>query len=321
MIEIWKTASNEELTELDISENQSGSWFNLVNPTYEEIQNVSEVLCLDESFLRNSLDLDERSRLEFEDDYLLIIINVPIIGGGGFFDTLPLGIIFTQTSILTVCSKENKIIQSFNKDTSKFFNTEDKTRFMLNILFRSTRTFLRYLDYINKQTDKIEGELKKTTKNKALFELFEIQKALVYFTTALKDNNVVLQKILRLSRMSKTNNNGVDLFKFTEDDIDLLEDVIIESRQAGEMVEMHMAILESMMETFASIISNNLNSVMKFLTLFTIILAIPTMFASFWGMNVGLPFLNEPVGFWFVILISIMATIITAMYFKKSGML
>lgn len=318
MIEILKTASNDELVELGINEAQSGSWFNLVNPTYEEMQQVSLVLDLDESFLRNSLDADERSRIEFEDGHLLVITNVPLMEDEGVFDTLPLGIIFTPTSFITVCSKENKIIQSFNKDTSKFFDTENKTQFMLNILFRSTRFYLRYLDYINKQTDKIEEDLRKTMKNKALFQLFEVQKSLVYFTTALKDNYNVLLKIMRLSK--STNPITMGLLKFSEDDIDLLEDVIIENKQAIEMVEMHRNILENMMDAFASIISNNLNIVMKFLTAFTIILAIPTMFASFWGMNVGVPFLNEPIGFWFVVSISSIAALCAAFFFWKKGM-
>lgn len=318
MIEIQKTASNDELVELSINEAQSGSWFNLVNPTYEEMQQVSLVLDLDESFLRNSLDADERSRIEFEDGHLLVITNVPLMEDEGVFDTLPLGIIFTPTSFITVCSKENKIIQSFNKDTSKFFDTENKTQFMLNILFRSTRFYLRYLDYINKQTDKIEEDLRKTMKNKALFQLFEVQKSLVYFTTALKDNYNVLLKIMRLSK--STNPITMGLLKFSEDDIDLLEDVIIENKQAIEMVEMHRNILENMMDAFASIISNNLNIVMKFLTAFTIILAIPTMFASFWGMNVGVPFLGQAIGFWFVVSISMIAALCAAFFFWKKGM-
>ncbi len=318
MIEIFKTASNEELVELNISEALSGSWFNLINPTYDEIQQVSLVLDLDEDFLRNSLDLDERSRIEFEDGHLLIITNVPTReeDDEGVFDTLPLGIIFTPTSILTVCSSKNTVIQSFNKETSKFFNTENKTYFMLHMLFRATRLYLRYLNYINKQTDAIEEDLRKTMKNKALFKLFEVQKSLVYFTTALRDNYMVLQKIMRLARSGQAGS----LLKFTEDDFDLLEDVIIENKQALEMVEMHRNILENMMDAFASIISNNLNIRMKFLTSITIILAIPTMLASFWGMNVKVPFAGEPLGFIVVMLIALVSASFLTFVFAKKGM-
>ena len=317
MIEIWKTATNDELVELNISEAQSGSWFNMINPSYEEIQKVSLVLDLDESFLRNSLDVDERSRIEFEDDHLLVITNIPIMEDESTFDTLPLGMIFTPTSLITVCSRENKIIQSFNKDTSKFFDTANKTQFMLNVLFRSTRFYLRCLDYINKQTEAIEAELRKTAKNKALFQLFEIQKSLVYFTTALKDNYLVLQKIMR---MSQNPNSAGGLLKFSEYDIDMLEDVIIENKQAIEMVEMHRTILENMMDAFAGIISNNLSIVMRFLTAITIILAIPTMFASFWGMNVYVPWEGQPIGFWIVIGVSVFMSMIAALFLWRKGM-
>ena len=315
MIEILKTTEDKKLIELGINEAQNGSWFNLINPDYDEVQKVSLVLNLDESFLRNSLDADERSRIEIEDDCVLIITNVPIMEDEGAYDTLPLGIIFTQRGFITVSSKKNKVIASFNKETSNSFDTNNKTKFMLDILFRSTKYYLRYLNYIYKQSEEIEEELRKTMKNKALFQLFEIQKSLVYFTTALRDNYVVLQKIMRLT---KTKQNS--LFKFSEDDIDLLEDVIIENKQALEMVEMHRNILENMMDAFASIISNNLNIVMKFLTSIAIIFAIPTMFSSFWGMNVAVPFGANPYGFFIVGMISLIAAIAAAIFFARKGM-
>ena len=196
MLEISKTQDDGSLKYLNLNEAVSGSWFNLINPTREEIQQVSLVLGLDESFLNNSLDADELSRMDFEDGNLLIITNVPVMDEEGNFDTLPLGLIFTPESIITVCSHENKIINSFNEDTAKFFDTRHKANFMLNILFRAAKFYLRYLNIINKQTESIEDSLKKTTHNKALFQLMEIQKSLVYFTTALKDNQLVLQNLL-----------------------------------------------------------------------------------------------------------------------------
>ena len=174
---------------------------------------------------------------------------------------------------------------------------------MLSILFRAAKFYLRYLNIINKQTDSIEDSLRKTTHNKALFQLMEIQKSLVYFTTSLKDNQLVLQKLLRIVNTNTANLQAI--LKFTEDDIDMLEDVIIENKQASEMVEMHRTILESMMDCMASIINNNLNLVMKFLASITIILSIPTMIGSFWGMNVPMPFGEKSLGFLIVILISI----------------
>lgn len=315
MIKIFKTEENKKLTKLSISEAVSGSWFNLIAPNEEEIKQVSLVLGLDEDFLLNSLDLDERSRIEIEDGNMLIITNLPIMTDDGCFDTLPLGIIHTPTSIITVCSKDNNILSSFNESTAYSFDTKNKTEFMLKILFRSVKFYLKYLDIINRTTENIETELQKATNNKALFQLMEIQKTLVYFSTALKDNDIVLQKIMRIIN-SKTQN----LIKVTEDDTDLLEDVIIDTRQAIEMVDMHRMILEAMMEGFASIINNNLNLVMKFLAAITIIMSIPTMIGGLWGMNVKVPYGDNPYGFIIVVALSIITSVAVVFYFRKKGM-
>ncbi len=315
MIKILKTEDNKKLLKLSISEAVSGSWFSLIAPNEEEIKQVSLVLGLDEDFLLNSLDLDERSRIEIEDGNILIITNLPIMTEDGCFDTLPLGIIYTPTSIITVCSKDNNILSSFNESTAYSFDTRNKTEFMLKILYRSVKFYLKYLDIINNTTDNIETELQKATNNKALFQLMEIQKTLVYFSTALKDNEIVLQKIMRM-----TNSNSLNYMKNTEEDIDLLEDVIIDTRQAIEMVDMHRMILEAMMEGFASIINNNLNLVMKFLAAITIIMSIPTMIGGLWGMNVKVPYGNNPYGFLIVFTISVITSIVVVFYFRKKGM-
>ena len=316
MLEIFKTQEDKTLKTLSLNDAKSGSWFNMVSPSLEEIQKVSLVLDLDESFLKNSLDMDERSRIEFEDGNLLVITNVPFMDEEGNFDTLPLGIIYTPESIITVSSMENKIIGSFSQETSMYFDTRNKTNFMLNILFRAAKFYLRYLNIINKHSERIEDSLKKTTNNKALFQLMEVQKSLVYFTTALKDNQIVLQKLLRMANSA----NMQGALKFSEDDIDLLEDVIIENKQAVEMVEMHRTILESMMDGFASIINNNVNVIMKFLAAITIILSIPTMLGTFWGMNVVVPFGHTPWGFLIIITLSIIAAFAAAVFFNKKGM-
>ena len=185
---------------------------------------------------------------------------------------------------------------------------------MLKILYRSVKFYLKYLDIINRTTENIEIELQKATNNKALFQLMEIQKTLVYFSTALKDNDIVLQKIMRMTKSS------ANLLKTTEEDIDMLEDVIIDTRQAIEMVDMHRMILEAMMEGFASIINNNLNLVMKFLAAITIIMSIPTMIGGLWGMNVKVPYENNPYGFLIVVALSIITSILVVFYFRKKGM-
>jgi len=315
MIKIFKTEENKKLSKLGISEAVSGSWFSLIAPDEEEVKQVSLVLGLDEDFLLNSLDLDERSRIEIEDNNILIITNLPIMTEDGCFDTLPMGIIYTPTAIITVCSRDNNILSSFNESTAYSFDTRNKTEFLLKILYRSVKFYLKYLDIINRTSENIEGELQKATNNKALFQLMEIQKTLVYFSTALKDNVIVLQKIMRM-----TTSNSVNHLKNTEEDMDLLEDVMIDNKQAIEMVDMHRMILEAMMEGFASIINNNLNQVMKFLAAITIIMSIPTMIGGLWGMNVPVPYQANHFGFLIVVALSIITSTVVVFYFRKKGM-
>ena len=247
MLQIFKTQEDKTLKELSINEFEQGSWFNLIKPTADEIKQVAAALNIDSDFLRDSLDSEERSRIELDDDKLLIITNIPMMEDENSFDTLPLGVILTPENIVTVSLKENRIISFFNQDTTKLFDTSNRTRFLFQILFRSTKFYLRYLEHINRHTDKIEVELRRTMKNKALFQLLDVQKSLVYFTTALKDNGRVLEKLSRFKKFAGFSN----FMEYNEEIEDLMEDVIIEKKQAVEMVEMHRNILESMMDAFA----------------------------------------------------------------------
>ena len=316
MLRIYKSEDGGKLVKLKKNKVLPLSWYNLINPTPEEMEKVSTQLKLDSDMLKNALDLDERSRVEFEDGVLSLIVNLPLMDDEGKFDTLPCGLAFTKHNFLSISSRDNRILSSFNKNTAKTFDTRERGRFLLLILSKCTQFYLKYLAIINQKTEEIEYSLRKTTKNKALFKLIEIQKSLVYFTTALKDNHLVLLKILRMVNSPALSK----VIKFTEDDIDMLEDVIVDNKQAIEMVDMHRSILEGMMDGFASIINNNLNLVMKFLAAITIILSIPTMLASFWGMNVPVPGASNPHGFLIVMAISAAATIFTIIYFKKKGM-
>ena len=239
MLRIYKSEDGGKLVKLKKNRVTPLSWYNMINPSVDEMEKVSEQLKLDSDMLKNALDLDERSRVEFDDGVLSLIINLPWMDDDGKFDTLPCGLFFTKNNFMTICSRENRIIGSFNKNTAKTFDTRERGRFLLTILSKCTQFYLKYLAIINQKTEEIEYSLRKTTKNKALFKLIEIQKSLVYFTTALKDNHLVLLKILRMVNspaMSK-------LIKFTDDDIDELEDVIVENKQAIEMVDMHRSIL------------------------------------------------------------------------------
>lgn len=316
MLRIYKTEDGGKLVKLKTFKAANHAWISMVNPSAAEIEQVSSVSKVDADILRNSLDADERSRVELDEGIFSVIVNLPLLDEEGNFDTLPCGLVFTARNFLTICSKDNRILSSFNKNTAKSFDTRERTKFMLSILYKITQFYLRYLAIINRKTEHIEDALKQTTNNQELFQLIEIQKSLVYFTTALRDNQLVLEKILRMTKSPATSK----ILAFTEDDTDLLEDVIVENKQAIEMVDMHRTILEGMMDGFASIINNNVNQIMKFLAAITIVLSIPTMLASFWGMNVGVPVAASAYGFWIVISISMLATLLVIIYFRKRGM-
>ncbi len=316
MFRIYRTEDNGKLTKQKKNKILPNTWCSLINPNEEELIKASTLLHLDYDLLNNCLDANERSRIETTPTSLTLIINLPLLDDEGNFDTLPCGIILTPKNLITICARDNRVLNSFNRSTSHTFDTKNRLNFFLNILYRSTQFYLRYLNIINKKTEDIEYALRKTTSNKELFQLMEIQKSLVYFTTALKDNQLALLKLLRILK----NPASAKLTKFNAEDEDLLDDVIIENKQAIEMVDMHRSILEGMMDGFASIISNNLNLVMKFLAAITIILSIPTMLASFWGMNVPVIFSTNPNGFWIVIGLSMLATLITIIFFRKKGM-
>ncbi|SEP13476.1 magnesium transporter CorA family protein [Propionispora vibrioides] len=307
MLTIYKSnyTSIRELTQDTI---EKGAWINLVNPTTDELHLVTALANIPNDFLRAALDEEERSRTEIEDNALLIITNIPIMRNNDSYDTLPLGIILTTEYIITVCLEQNDVLSDFNPANCRLFSTFKKTRFLFQILYKSATLYLKYVKQINRRTDEIERHLRKSAKNQDIFELLDLQKAFTYFTASLRSNGIVLEKLLRL----RSNIQLQHLITIYEEDEDLLEDVIIENKQAIEMVEMYSNILNGMMDTFASIISNNLNMIMKFLTSVTILLAIPTMISSFFGMNVDIPWGGELNGFVNVTVLAILATCVTA---------
>ncbi|HBP65374.1 MAG TPA: magnesium transporter, partial [Desulfosporosinus sp.] len=258
---------------------QKGTWINMINPTQEEIELVTKATGIEFNFIKDVLDDDERPRIETEDNQILVIINVPIIQNATvIYETIPLGIIITEDHFVTVCLQEVDVLKGFVNGKVRGMATPKKTRFLFQILYKSASQYLTLLREIEKKTNEIELGLHKSMKNKELIRLLNLQKSLVYFTTSLKSNEQVMDKLLRTK-----------VLEVYEEDQDLLEDVIIENKQALEMAETYSNILSSMMTSFASIISNNLNIVMKFLASITIILALPTMLASFFGMNVKIP--------------------------------
>lgn len=307
MLKVYKTNQNSELEQIDIAQADKNSWINLVKPAENEISQVLEVTGCPVDFLISSLDENEHSRIELEDDFMLIIVNIPFVVSKNKYDTVPIGIIFSEKYFITACLRETKVLDYFDESNSKRFSTSKRAHFLFTLFLKNAEYFLKYMRFINNITDELELKLRKSMENKSLFQLFELERSLVYFITALKDNNAVTEKLLRLRKNQTVEN----LIAISEDEEELLEDAIIENKQAIEMVEMHSNILSGMMDAFASIISNNLNVVMKFLTSITIILAIPTMIASFWGMNVDVPFKAHPGGFLYVVIIAFVASFIS----------
>ncbi len=310
VIKIYKSNETGEFSEFETLE--KGCWINLVNPTEAEIGNISEKLGIEPDYLRDPLDPEEKSRVEKENGTLLIIIDIPILNtddGTSTFDTIPLGMIVVQDDyFITVCLKENPILNEFANNRIKGFFTYKKTRFILQLLYRIAIYYLRYLKQINRKTDQIEKLLHQSMKNQELFNLLNLEKSLVFFTTSLRSNEIVMEKMLR----------GRFLKMYPEDE-DIMEEAIIENKQAIEMAHIYSNILSGMMDAFASVISNNLNMVMKFLTSVTIVLSIPTMVASFFGMNVGLP-LQGAHAFAMIILITLAGSFMAVLILAKRRM-
>ena len=309
MVRIFKTIDGAIH---EIQEPQEGCWIALTNPTATEIFEISEQFGIEVDDLRAPLDEEERSRIEVEDNYTLILADVPAIeerNEKDWYVTIPLGIIVTQKMIFTVCLEDTQVLTRFMEGRVRNFFTYMKTRFILQILYRNASMYLRYLRIIDKKSEQIEEKLHLSTRNQELMELLELEKSLVYFTTSLRSNEAVLEKLIKIESIKKY-----------PEDTELLEDVIIENTQAIEMANIYSGILRSMMDAFASVISNNLNDVMKILSVITIVMSIPTIIFSAYGMNLapsGMPFSSTTLGFAIVILISIGASIVAAMFLSK----
>ena len=306
MLTIHKTI-NGQMTKLDKAED--GCWVNLTYPTEDEMSTVTALLGIDPGFLRAALDEEETSRIDTEEDQTLIIIDLPSVekGDAVVYSTLPLGIIVAEKCIITVCLKETPVIRDFQDGLVKNAETQKKTSFILYLLLQVAKRFLQYLKQIDKIYNYMERQLYKSQRNKELIQLLDLEKSLVYFNTSLKANEVTLEKILR--------GRIITLY---EEDHDLLEDVLIEVRQAIEMANIYSSIISGMMDAFASVISNNLNVIMKVLTSITILLTIPNIFFSFYGMNVA----NLPLDhfWWFPLVLSLGVILVTGIILKKKDL-
>lgn len=306
MISIYKSLENKELQEIEHIEN--GCWINMVAPSEEEMALVSKKTGAPVEFLKAALDEEETSRIELEEN-ILIVVDIPFTDmeyNSLTYDTYPLAIIHTQNEIITVCLKNSRVLQDFAEKKVSSFYTFKRSRFILQILYRIANYYLIYLRQIDKKSVLVEKKLHKSMKNKELIQLLALEKSLVYFSTSLKANEITLEKMLKLSIMQKY-----------EEDKDVLEDVIVENKQAIEMCNIYSNILSGTMDAFASVISNNLNIVMKFLAAITIVMSIPNMISGLFGMNVNVPFSNSPHAFWFILaLIAGVSSIVTFILVK-----
>lgn len=294
----------------EIEKPEPGSWISVIAPTETEISDIEEDMHIDRDYIRAALDEEEPSRIESDDGVTLIVVDYPVAETDNdpdrtlLYSTMPMSIIITEDNVITVSAKENTVVEEIAKGVVKGVQPHLRTRFVFNILLRIAARYLQYLKQIDKLSNYIEGTLYKSMKNKGLIQLLGLEKSLVYFSTSLKSNEAVLEKLMRGRYL-----------KLYEEDQDLLDDVLIEVKQAIEMTNIYSNILSGTMDTFASIISNNLNIVMKRMTTFTIIIAVPTIVFSFYGMNInenagGLPLANV----WFPLVISLVLSVLVGLF-------
>lgn len=319
MVEIFKT--NDSLKKIEKVEIiEKGVWINMFNPTQEEIEYVINKTGADKGFIENSLDTEERSHIDTEDDQILISINVPVkemtakSAKVKKYTTIPLGMIIVKDDyIITISSEKLKVLNNITSEKIILgeFATYKKSRIIFQVLYKVAEEYIRFLDIISKDIERFEDKIEKTTmQNRELVKLIHFQKSMVYFDAALKSNQSVMERLKRGK-----------IIKLYEEDEDILEDAAIENRQAMEMVTTYSEILNGMIDVFGTMVSNNLNLVMKFLTSITILISVPTLISSILGMNVTFPFSTNVLGFWGAIIVSGVATLLTWMYLRKKDLM
>ena len=293
---------NHQIMEVDELPD-ADSWIALTDPNDDELHTISAEFNLPMEACRTALDLDERSRIEIEDNYTMLLINIPTreeTSERELYTTIPLAMILSGDHIITVCQKDTHILRGFANGKERDFHPGKRSRFIFQILYAAARRYLIYLRLIEKKIDAVEEEFSKNQKNKELLELMKLQKSLVYFSTGLRSNESVHEKLCR-----------TDVIKKYDEDNDLLEDVIVENRQAIEMAKINTEILNNLSNSFTGIISNNLNVAMKILAIITAVMAFPTMLFSAYGMNVAdIPLATLPGSFWIVLAVGIAAGLV-----------
>ena len=305
MLTIYKTTP-EGLQTLESTTN--GCWIKAIDPTPEEITQLVD-WGIEPELITYSLDQDEMARVERDEGYTLILLRIPHFQGETHdipYATVPMGIIIKENLIATICRHDSHITRILTNGKYRGFKTAKRYRFVLYVLLETATRYLTYLREINRAVDYVEDQLEKSTRNRELLQLLKYQKSLVYFTTALHSNEVMMERLQRMR-----------MFNQYDEDEDLLEDVITENQQAIQVSNINAEILSGLMDAFASIISNNLNVVMKVLTALTIIVSVPTIVSSFFGMNVQLPFGEHPLAYVGILIISLILSFGTAYIFFR----
>ena len=310
MIQYFKTVSGRLL---QIEQVEKDCWINVIAPTPAEIDFLSQKLLITPDLIIDPLDADENPRVEQHKNCMLIVCRVPLeIGFENDlpYITLPLGIILKRDIIVTVSSKQTEITQKFVEQRVRSLNVQYRDRMVLQLFLRASILYLKYLKNINNKADEIQITLHKSTRNRELVQLLNLEKSLVYFNTSLKSNELMMMRLQQLSFMTN--------LKLTERE--LIDDVVIETKQAIEMAKIYSNILGNMMGAHSSIISNNLNITIRFLTSVTIILSIPILIASLYGMNVHVPLEENPYAFWIIMFVAILLSSIGVLYFRKKNL-
>jgi magnesium transporter len=305
MITIYKTVAGVLKEQKRVTK---GCWINAAAPNDEEIEQLMKWGVPSEA-ITSATDVDELARVEKEDGVTFIIFRVPYFLGDQVdipYTTIPMGVVLSSKWIVTICTQRTELLRESRKSKEHPLHTQKHNVFILHILYNTAKLFLSHLTAINRIVDNLEDRLQLAIRNKELMLLLKYQKSLVYFSTALKTNELMIERLQRMQ-----------LFKKYPEDQDLLDDVLTENTQAMEMTNISGNILSQMMDAFASMISNNQNNVIKILTSVTIVMSMPAIVASLYGMNVGLPFQDHPSAFWITLGISLILAIGAAFIFRR----
>ena len=320
MIDILYNDSNKNLCicpeEQELtSEFLVNKWINLVNPDDREVDKITSLTGISEEYLKAALDEEERARIDKDDNCVMVLMDVPIIEEDPENDyytygTIPMSIIHKDNYLVTVCLRENSVVNDFKVGRVKNVETFKSTRLTFQLLYAVSTKFLYYLRLINKASQRVQSTLEKNMKNNAILEMLDLQKSLVYFSTSISANDAVIEKL-----------NKQNYLKKYEEDQDVIDDASIENKQAAEMCSIYREIMNGTMEAYGTIISNNVNDIMKFLTALTLVISVPTLIASLFGMNLGgIPGLTSPWGFGVVCAISLFLAVVAGIFLAKKKM-